>query len=806
MTAQATARPPESSAADRPSGWGSDLRLGAELLLAVGRAGRLRWILVAVGLALCTLVLLLAASVGPALNSRDDRTAALSPMSAPFGTTDASFDPATLQPSWFQANETTSVYRGDLVQVTELAAGDPAAAAPPPGVSRFPRPGEVVVSSALADLLAGPDGDGFRPRLGGDAVVGTIAADGLIAPDELRLYRGVIADPTGWAPYRVADGWGGGFVPSSAVTFGVSGTSLVTVLLTAGVTIVIVPLLLFVALMSRIGSAARDRRDAGLRLVGATSGQLRVVTLVETATAALAGLACGAAAFLLARQAAPFVTVGAAGFFPTDLRPSWAAVAAITVAIPVLAVGSVLAARRPDPIGVVREQIPPRSPRRLWWRLLFPVAGGLLLWALGRTQSGLLPAMGVGIVAMLVSAAVLLPWVLERLARMLPDGPPAWQLAVGRLRLDPGTPARVMAGLSVVLAGAIALQPLLAAGDQLDADGDIAYQVQLASVPTSEMDRLVDLLHDRLGPAAVIRGGALVTGTVVSPTGPNAPASIRSAPEPFVSLRLAPCGALGVACTDGMVFTVDDPNAPLDGGVSPAGSVVSISVPLNSGDPRSIAFDWTVPEPTAAVSLPDRYEAALVVTPGAFGPAIDGILASSPARFSVTDVEASSEMADTLRADLADLGSRVEVRAAGDPADLGLRSILSPTARSGLIIGAMLTIAVAVIGLIVTTVEQLQQRRRPLTLAVAAGVPRGVLARSLLIGAVLPIAAGVALAVLSAWLLVVVLGPLLGVPIGLDWAIVAMYSAVAVGLVTVLAGASTLALPALTQPAGMRTG
>ena len=57
--------------------------------------------------------------------------------------------------------------------------------------------------------------------------------------------------------------------------------SLVAVLLTAGVTIVIVPLLLFVALMSRVGSPARDRRDAGLRLLGATTGQLRVVTVVD---------------------------------------------------------------------------------------------------------------------------------------------------------------------------------------------------------------------------------------------------------------------------------------------------------------------------------------------------------------------------------------------------------------------------------------------------------------------------------------------------------------------------------------------
>lgn len=802
MTTQAAAPAPGSVQDDRPAGWGADLRLGVGMLASAGRSGWLRWGLVAFGLGLCTLVLLLAGSIGPALDSRDIRGAALSPGSPPVGT-GVPIDAAAIQPSWFQANESTSTYRGERVRVTELAAADPAAAAPPPGVSRFPRPGEVVVSPALADLLAGPNGDGFRPRLGEDTVVGAIAADGLLAPDELRLYRGVVADPADWAPYLVADGWGGGIVASTALVYGDSGTILIGLLLAAGVTIVIVPLLLFVALMSRIGSAARDHRDAGLRLTGASRHQVRVVQLVETFTAAVAGIGLGAVGFLLARQAAPFVTVGRDGFFPADLQPSPGALVAIVLVVPILAIASVLAVRRPDPVGVVRLQTAPRPPRRLWWRLVFPVAGALLLVALGLTRSGVLPALAVGIVALLVTAAVLLPWVLERLARLLPDGPPAWQLAVGRLRLDPGTPARVVAGLSVVLAGAIALQPLLAAGDRLDADGDVAYQVQLTDVPTGEMDRVVGLLHDTLGPAAVIRGGALVSGTVVSSAGPDA----RETGSSF-DLRLTPCGALGVACTDGMVFTVDGPDGP-DGPAdtgSPAGSVLSISVPVQAGDPRSTTFEWAVPEPVAAVSLPDDFRAALAVTPGALGSEVDRILSSSPARFTVTGVAASPDVADALRADLADLGSRIEVRAAGDPADLGLRSVLSPTARSGLIVGVLLTLGVAVTGLIVTTIEQLQQRRRPLVLAAAAGVPRGVLARSMLIGAAVPVVAGVLLAVLSAVLLVALLGSTLGAPIAVDWAVVGTYSAVAVGLVTVFAGLSACTLPALTRPSAIRTG
>lgn len=119
MTAQAPARPPGASTTPPAPGWVANLRLSVALLTAAGRGGRLRWILVAIGLALCTLVLLLAASIGPALDQRDDRAAVLSATSAPIGTTDATLDPATIQPSWFQATETTSIYRWDRVQVTE---------------------------------------------------------------------------------------------------------------------------------------------------------------------------------------------------------------------------------------------------------------------------------------------------------------------------------------------------------------------------------------------------------------------------------------------------------------------------------------------------------------------------------------------------------------------------------------------------------------------------------------------------------------------------------------------------------------
>ena len=61
-------------------------------------------------------------------------------------------------------------------------------------------------------------------------------------------------------------------------------------------------------------------------------------------------------------------------------------------------------------------------------------------------------------IALLVGVAALLPWVVERVVGRLGAGKVAWQLAVRRLQLDPGGPARAVSGITVAVAGAIALQ------------------------------------------------------------------------------------------------------------------------------------------------------------------------------------------------------------------------------------------------------------------------------------------------------------------------------------------------------------
>jgi hypothetical protein len=400
--------------------------LGARLALA---GGRTRLVLTAAGVGLGVALLLVAASIPNMLGARRDRNAARSDLSRSAG-------------SLLVADADTE-FRRDEIRGRLIKGRGPA----PPGVARLPRPGELVVSPALAKLLASRDGALLRPRLPG-RVIGTIGHAGLQGPSELAFYRGTERMPID--ARRIAR--------FGSATPHLQLPPALLLLAVVALAALLMPVAVFIATAARFGGEARDRRLAALRLVGADRAATVRVAAGESALGALAGLAVGALVFLAGRGLIAHVTLWDISVFSADVRPSAPLALLVALAVPLTAVAATVLGLRQvvlEPLGVVRQAGARR--RRLVWRLVPPALGVALLAQAGPGDENLAAA---AVVLLLAGVAALLPWLVEAVVRRLGPGAVPWQLAVRRLQLDGGSSARVGSGIAVAVAGAIALQTL----------------------------------------------------------------------------------------------------------------------------------------------------------------------------------------------------------------------------------------------------------------------------------------------------------------------------------------------------------
>jgi hypothetical protein len=675
-----------------------DLALGARLTLAGGRAGLLRTAITAIGVALGVAVLLVAASIPAIHDGRQARGQARSDtMPGNGGTLVADAD------TRFRGRD----IRGRLLQ----------GAAFPPGLTRAPRPGEVFVSPALRDVLATLDGRRLlAPRIPG-RVAGTIGAEGLIGPTDLAFYAGA-RDLTDGPGVRRLDHFGSNAPP---IPLDPILALLVVIVLVA----LLLPVAVFVGAAVRTGGEERDRRLAALRLVGADQRMARRIAAGEALIAAVAGLILGTSIFVVLRAFADHISIWDTSVYPGDVTPSPLLGAAVLAGVPAAAVVvSLLALRRvvAEPLGVVRHAEASRR-RRLWWRLLLPGIGLLALLPAAGEDARDVGEMRValGVITLLVGVAALLPWVVERVVARLGGGRVAWQLAVRRLQLDPGGPARAVSGITVAVAGAIALQ-MVFTGIQDDFKTDTGADLGRATLYAQFEGSGVSaaLLGRRLREVDGARSVAALTQ--YTPDGPDS------------LLTVAPCAALKEVaaitdCRDGDTFVA---------GVTPPGE-------LTFG-----ATSWRVP--VSVETVPVRSDPTGVVRTGLF--ATPGALRGTelPRPYVIAWVRAASDDAqERVRNAAAAVDPRIDVqelrriRTDGQFAQL----------RRAMLIGASIVISLIGMSLLLTALEQLRERRRLLAVLVAFGTRRSTLSWSLLWQSALPIALGIGIAVTTG----VALGP-----------------------------------------------
>jgi hypothetical protein len=702
--------------------WFDDLVLGMRLALGGGgaRTAVVRLALTAAGVGLGVAVLLTATSVPHLLGAREERAAARAAFE------DAGPVPG-IDPVYVVGR--SDEFRGRGLQGLLVQPTGPRTPAFP-GVDRLPTSGEAVLSPALADLLASPEGEELRPRFP-QYVIGTIGDAGLTGPNELYFYLGsttAAAQQNAVAVSRVG----------GASTGHRDLTPLELLLVVLGATTCLVPVFVFVVTSTRLAAASRDRRLAALRLVGADRGQIGRIAAGEALLGAVAGLVVGVALFLLVRVLVPAITVSAfrGGIFGGDVVPDWRLGAPVVVLLPVLAcVVAVFALRRVviEPLGVVRRGT--RVRRTLWWRVLPAVVGSVLLvarWESTATDARD-TAVVTGVVLILVAVPLVLPWLVERIAGRLRGGSPAWLLAVRRLQLDGATAARLVSGIAVVLAGSIALQGVYARAE-IDQPDQGTVRLMGSNFASSLTDVRAFTAALRELPGA--RDAPVAThGRLVNAAGAETSLILGSCAE----LRAE--GASG-DCRDGDVFAVGTPAADA---YHPAPGDRTWFEGARRADP-DIPPQWTVPVDRFR-EVPGGRSAALLVTPAAMATATSVGLTSN-----VTIHAAGPDLVEQVRNAVGQLGWNGVVYSLGTGRD-GTYALITRV----LSVGSILVLLLAAGSLMIAAWEQLRERRRSLAALMANGVGRGVLARSLLWQMAIPVAVAVVVAVLAGlvldWLL-----------------------------------------------------
>ena len=236
------------------------------------------------------------------------------------------------------------------------------------------------------------------------------------------------------------------------------GTAFATALL-------VLPLLLMLNQVVRLGTASRERRLAALRLAGATPAEVRRIGAVEVGFPVTVGAMSGPLVFALLREllGGRRLDDPRGGFYlslssppaliPTSVTPAWWQIAVVVAVVAVAGVATgALASRHliTSPLGVSRRA--QRPAPRPWGLLLVGTGLGALAALVSRLVGGGESLVMAGILLVLLGAVTLAPWVAfrsgQRAVRRTSD--PATLIAAGHLVSDPRPAGRAAAAVGAI--------------------------------------------------------------------------------------------------------------------------------------------------------------------------------------------------------------------------------------------------------------------------------------------------------------------------------------------------------------------
>ncbi|MFB4422239.1 ABC transporter permease [Streptomyces sp. QL37] len=775
--------------------WLRDLGLGIRFAAAGGREGWARTALTAVGVGLGVALLLVASSVPHLLDERSARDRARAEGAASWNGKVEKSDTTVLRIG------ADTEFRGQVV-TGFLMRPDGAHPVTPPGVGSLPAPGEMVASPALKELLASPEGSLLKERLP-YRISATIGDAGLLSPGELYYYAGSDTLTPSTGGHRVGGygdrDWSDELPPALVV--------LVIIICV----VLLVPVAIFIATAVRFGGERRDRRLAALRLVGTDIRATRRIAAGEALFGSLLGLLAGAAFFLTGRGFVGEVELWGHSAFPSDLVPAGWLTALIAVAVPLAAVLVTLAALRSvviEPLGVVRNTTGRR--RRLWWRLLVPAAGIAVLALTGRVDE-FTPVnpypIAAGAVLVLVGLALLLPWLVEAVVQRLRGGPLPWQLAVRRLQLTSGAASRAVSGITVAVAGAVALQMLFAAmGDEFERM--TGQDPSRAQFTTFSEDVSGEAAARTIEDFRATEGVETVIGTVE--TYVTKPGTYgQDEMQPTTTLTVGDCATLKElaaigSCKEGDVFVVHPKGDKEQADWIDETARKGEEIELNSShglEPGAKSMLWTLPAgaPTVRAGLDPlgKEHWGIMATPGAIDP---GTLPNALITAQLRVDKGVEDVAEHVRNTAARIDPAMRVTTLTSVA----RDRQYASVQTALRLGAVATLMLIAVSMLVSQLEQLRERKRLLSVLVAFGTRRVTLGWSVLWQTALPVVVGLLVATAGGLGLGAVLTWMLAKPVTQWWLFLPMAGAGGALIVAV----TVLSLPLLwrlMRPDGLRT-
>ncbi|MFJ8024929.1 ABC transporter permease [Streptomyces sp. NPDC096311] len=780
------------SAAPSVRQWSRDLAMGAKFAFTGGREGWMRAVLTAVGVGLGVALLLLTTALPNALQARSDREKARTDITF----SDVDIPKASDRTLLVAAVDDT--YRDKDIRGRELQP-EGTRAPLPPGVKKIPAPGEMVVSPALADLLKSGGGKLLRERLP-YRTIGTIGEPGLVGANELSYYAGAdnLAPRIDGSRVTRIDHFGQPLGPPDALD------PVLLLLIIVVFVVLLLPVGVFIAAAVRFGGERRDRRLAALRLVGSDSRMTRRIAAGEALSGAVLGLAFGTVFFLLARQLAGSVEIFGKSVFPSYLNPTPALAALVAVAVPAAAVLVTLLALRGvviEPLGVVRAAKPAR--RRLWWRLLLPIGGLAMLYPMigkGNSNGNFNQYLVIGgVLLLLIGITALLPWIVETVVARLGSGSVSWQLAIRRLQLSSGTAARMVNGIAVAVAGAIALQ-MLFAGVEGDYTKETSNDLQRAQMQVRlPYDTPLDQAREQFARTKGVRH--------VIAIGSGSLGDRKLDPNTSTSVTVGNCASLREVatlptCRDGDVFLVKGSDSDLDAlKLGKPGRTLYID-PSYAESFRGRQAAWTVPQDIKAArtrtDATNGLTGGILFTPSAL-PAGAAQAIEGDAYLQLD--QSTPDVYDIVRNTTAKLSPLAHAWTwASTEQDNRYTSI-----RTGLSVGAACVLFLIGASLLVSQLEQLRERKKLLSVLVAFGTRRRTLSLSVLWQTAIPIALGLLLASVVGVTLGVVLQKMTSVSVRVDWPSLLSMTGIGAGVVLLVTALSLPPLLRLMRPDGLRT-